>query len=241
MPEELVHHDRDGNEMQVTCYVNFDSSSELATKNKIGALGLQGPYLGEAIMDAMDFAPARHEIDDDDLDPNREMGDLPEIEDIVFEKITLDHITDGETIDRMPIDSPPLKAMAQSLAEVGVSVSEWKEQIDDPEIFEKVRNSFKRHMQAEQTEFDERGKIEQWRELVDRAVGKLAAETTRKLSAGGRFEKSLIGDVKKRLNRQKMVDCGGVANDIDVLKRHYQWCINLQANIKETGMPPWLM
>jgi type I site-specific restriction endonuclease len=225
----------------VTCHVNFDSSGELAEMKDDD--GKVVHYNGSAIMDAMDLAPPKPDDDDDgDGDKDREPGDLPELEDIILLSIALDHIDGGddERIDQMAISSPPLADTARALE--GVSRDQWwNHYLDDPELQQKVRTVYKKLVNAEHAEQDERAQITFWQENVDRGVGSLAFKIARMRSGGTRFEKSLIGDLKKVMNQTKARACGSVRADVELLKRHYQWCLNLQTEIKERGIPQWLL
>jgi hypothetical protein len=58
---------------------------------------------------------------------------------------------------------------------------------------------------------------------------------------GLRVDKSMAGDIRRRINTAKKNQCGPVERDIDVLKRHYQWLKELESNIKKTSeIPVWL-
>lgn len=224
----------------VVCHVNFDSSGELAeSKNEDGEVVR---YVGSAIMDAMDLAPPVNDGDDGDGD-DREPGDLPDLEDVILLAIALDHIDSGddERIDRMAIDSPPLAGTARALEEIGIARPTWDDYLQDAELQERVRTAYKKVMSAEHADQDERAQITFWQGNVDSAIGTLASKIARLRSNGKRFEKSLIGDLKKVMNQRKARDCGPVRPDVQLFKRHYQWCINLQTEIKERGIPQWLL
>lgn len=226
----------------IVCHVSFDSSGELAESKKKNGDVVR--YIGSAIMDAMDLAPPvdDEEGDGDDGD-DREPGDLPDIEDIILLSIALDHIDSGddERIDRMAVDSPPLSDTARALEDVGIERPSWDDYLRDPELQEKVRTAYKKVVSGHHAEQDERAQITLWQDNVDSAVGKLAFKIARIRSGNKRFEKSLLGDLKKAMNQHKARDCGYVQPNVELLKRHYQWCINLQTEIKERGIPQWLL
>ena len=56
----------------------------------------------------------------------------------------------------------------------------------------------------------------------------------------GRFNKGLVGDIKKRINGRKKRDLGAITEDVEVCKRHYQWIKNLETQLINEGIPSWL-
>jgi superfamily II DNA or RNA helicase len=224
----------------VVCHVSFDSSSDFSGSDKKETVR----YIGSALMDAMDLAPPTIEEGDGDGDGDSDGDrDLPEIEDLILLAIALDHIDGGdeERIDHLPVESPPLADTARALEEVS-GFDWWDQYLNDAELQEKVRTAYKKLVSAERVQQDERAQVTFWQGNVDSAVGSLAFRIAKKRSDGkGTFEKSLIGDLKKAMNQRKHRECGAVRADVELLKKHYQWCINLQTEIKMRGIPQWLL
>ena len=199
--------------------VNYDSTSEYAE------------YVGEAIMDAMDFLPPKPNEDDD---RSREPKPLPEEPTI--------RIWDMELI-RVDSGNPEVGRFAKALQELGHTVRTLQEMVDDPNQSEldNVIELFKRMRQIEAAQHNEKSRIEQWRESVDAALSLVTSRVIKAMQRNGqRIEKSLPGDIKKRINQKKKTILGAVVKDQDILRKHYQWLQRLEASIIESGIPAWL-
>jgi hypothetical protein len=59
-------------------------------------------------------------------------------------------------------------------------------------------------------------------------------------SPTARMDRSLIGDIRKRINTRKKRAIGAVDKDVQLLKTHYQFLKNLEAELIESGVPEWL-
>ena len=216
----------------VVCNISFDSSSEFAS----------GRYVGSAIMDAMDLEEPKP--DDDDEEEPEDGDDLwppepPSNPDVHIEKIELLHIDSGsEGVQRM---AQILEQRHAALDFEGMRKDKthphWQTVIDDYRMMRKI----------EAEEHDERATIEQWRDKVKYAVTNLASIVIILLKKNGRRivdekqEKQLRGFIKVEINSRKKKFLGAVENDLDVLKKHYGWCVALDRDLRERkSLPSWL-
>lgn len=88
---------------------------------------------------------------------------------------------------------------------------------------------------------DDRSRIEQWKEAVSGALSLVARRAAFMLTApGARMDKSLIGDLKKRINSRKKRYLGAVDADVELLSKHYSWLKNLEKQLINEGLPSWL-
>jgi hypothetical protein len=88
---------------------------------------------------------------------------------------------------------------------------------------------------------NERSVILQWEEAVKNATSTVTGNAIRLMSKGGiRVDKSLIGDIKKRVNSRKKRDLGTAEKTVDSLRAHYQWLTNINERFESEGVPQWL-
>ena len=77
---------------------------------------------------------------------------------------------------------------------------------------------------------------------VNKALSVVASLVIRLTSTpGSRREKSIAGDIKKRINSRKKLECGKVTEDVETLNRHYSWLKRLETELVEGGVPQWLL
>lgn len=208
----------------VTGHINFDSSSEYA---------IQG-YLGEAIMDAMDQEkPKSEEQEKERSEPSEEYKELPEEPKIHIANIDLDHINSGD---------PEVIRMKKviTLNMPGLSVDDWKD--ENHWIHQVAVEHYKRMRKEEAEKMNPESIARQWQESVKNAtsvVTHLAAKVVAQKSE--RFEKSMIGDIKKRINYRKKCDLGGVNNEVETCKQHYEWLKGLESTLQSGEVPKWLL
>lgn len=206
--------------------INFDSSSDYA---KYG-------YIGEKIMYAMDeVIPVDHADDEDESSDTEKKDDIPELPDeptIQLWDVSLESIDSGE-----------LKKMAMVAKEAGVYNIDYDaldEDMGNGE-WEKIERLYRgmRHREAER--HNDQAIIMQWQDSVKSAMTTVTGRIIRMMTSdGSRFEKSLSGDIKKRINRKKKMACGSITQDIDVCKQHYTWIKNLEVELIDGGIPSWL-
>lgn len=205
--------------------INFDSSTELASNN----------YVGAAIMDAMDLAPAQ--ADDEPSEPREPNDDVPELPDqpnILIANLELVRIDSGDA---------GVQRMARVLESANVTGIDYNrlQNLDDPE-WQKIIDIYRNFRRKEASELDERSSIAQWRNAVDNAVSVVAGLVIKTMMRSGtRIDRSLIGDIKKRINFRKKEACGEIANDIALCRNHWNWIKQLERNIRSNGLPLWLL
>ena len=111
---------------------------------------------------------------------------------------------------------------------------DWKIVIDDYRTMRKI----------EAEEHDERAVIEQWKDKVKFVMINLASIVVLIMKKDGRRiddEKRLRGAIKNAINGRKKGLFGAVENDIDLLKKHYGWCVALDRDLRERkSLPSWL-
>jgi superfamily II DNA or RNA helicase len=205
--------------------ISFDSSSEFA------------PYVGEAIMDAMDDnPPALNE--DDDPPKKKKKGDVPELPDeptIMIFNMELLHIDSGD---------PQVQRMARVMKENNVTGVDYAALADDenhPE-WQKIILFFKKMRSIESAPYNRESEIRQWKEAVENALYVVSGRVVRMMHPdGARPEKSLKGDINKRINSVKKRQLGGVQPDIEIYRKHYQWLKSLEQRIISEGVPQWLL
>ena len=208
----------------ITGNINFDSSSEYAV------LG----YVGKKIMDAMDGNDPDPN-DESENDPEQtELAELPDEPSIQLFDMYLESINSGDQ------DVQRLAKVLEGENVAGINYEDLKDK-DHPE-WDKVIDLavVMRTKQAEA--MDEKSVIMQWQDAVKNASTSVTGRIIRMMTAsGGRFEKSLPGDIKKRLMFAKKRACGAITEDIDVCRRHYDWLKALEVQLIDTGVvPAWL-
>ena len=199
-----------------TAYVNVETGSDYARD-----------WIGRRIELAFDAAQGevpednQEEQDEDDGSEVKELPDQPTIQIINCECI---EINTGE-----------VERMAEAIREVtGVA-------LDDPNLQEKAVELYKRMKREEAERFNERSAVEQWRQAVEQALSVVARRAARLMAApGARMDRSLLGDLRKRINSRKKRALGAVDKDVQLLKTHYQWLKNLETELIEGGIPAWL-
>ena len=202
--------------------INFDSCSEYATKG----------YIGNAIMDAMDCLPPQSEEQEEREQGEIEYEPMPDEPKILIYNMSLKEIDSG---------SPEVTRMAKVLSEL---TNSYQDQIGDPNSFlhskAKVHYLAMRSEEAEQ--YNEKSIVSQWKEQVSSAVSKMTGLIIRMLQGKSiRFDRTLVGDIKRRINTRKKKALGEIQNDVNVLKSHYQWIKNLEGEILQTKeIPTWL-
>jgi hypothetical protein len=59
--------------------------------------------------------------------------------------------------------------------------------------------------------------------------------------SGLRIDKSMVGDIKKRIYSRKKRDLGAAEKNVASLKRHYQWILALNVGMTAAEeVPSWL-
>jgi len=204
----------------ITGNINFDATSEYAA------------FVGEAIMDAMDGQPPSPTSLSPDPPEPRQFEPMPEHPDIGIYDMKLEHIDSGD---------PGVRRMAAVLVKVNVGFTQ--QDLDNPAspIHEYAIREYRAMRQREAEEHDPKALILQWRSMVDHALSLVTGCVIRLMIRNGqRPERSLAGDIKKRLNTRKKGALGEITNDLEVCRHHYQWLRNIEQDLIAHGLPTWL-
>ena len=202
-------------------YINVDSTSPYSE------------YTGEKIMACMD-----------DVEPER-IQDAPEMrqseEDTEWEPLPEwpnVYIADMECIH---IDEGVVRRQTEIVASL---IPEWgASAIQDPghPIHAYAIELCKKSLRDDAEAFNAHSLVTQWHDKVNLAVSSLVNLVVK--INGTRLEKSIFGDVKKRINKNMCVLFGPIASaDIEGLKVRWAWVRDTKAVIIETKVvPEWLM
>lgn len=219
--------------------INFDSSSEYAKRefqNEDGTT-IVG-YLGENIMDAMDNLPPTVKDPENPGEPG-EYEPMPDEPTIQIWNLELAHIDSG---------SPEVRRMAHVLADhVAPSmygIEDFKKDLENPEskLYEHAIQVCREMRDKECRESNERSQVFQTKDQVEMAVRKVTGLVIAIYKGKQeRFEKSLPGDIKKKINMRKKFCIGEVKNDVETLVKHYKWVKALEQEIIKDGLPQWLL
>lgn len=210
----------------VACNISFDSSSEFSVKK----------YTGASIMDAMDLAPPKQ----DDTPPGGDddwPDELPKNPDIHISNVELLHIDSG---------TEGVKHMVKVMEELAPRSLDFNALRSDPlhSDWSAVIDTYRKMRKIEAEVHDERAVIEQWRDKVKYAVSSLTSVVFMLMKKNGRIvddKMKLRGEIKVSINKRKKQFLGAVENDLEVLKKHYGWCVALDRDLREReSLPLWL-
>jgi superfamily II DNA or RNA helicase len=207
-----------------TAYINVDSSSPYAK------------WPGRKIMrvfDEPDDSPPEDEGSHEvavEAGP-REPSELPEEPYIIIADCQLVNIDKGD---------PEVKGCAQAMLQAG----NWDPAfLDDPNhwIWERALELRRRELRERANNLEGMSVLNQLRQTLNSAVGSTAAVGAR-VSAQGRFERSLVGDMKKRIYSEMRKRFGRRVEDADEaeLRQRYQWVRSLHSSLLAEGLPTWL-
>ena len=180
-------------------------------------------YLGRHIELAFD---SEDPTNDEPAKETEERSDeIPELPD---EPMIL--ILDVECID---INTGEVERMTRALSQAsGLG-------IDSPEVEAKALALYKQMRREESERFNDRSSVEQWDQQVQNALSTVARRVARKMCPG-RSDKQLIGDIRKRINTKKKRSIGGIEKDVQTLRRHWDWLVALDREVKNQEVPSWL-
>lgn len=210
------------------CHIGFDASSEYAIRG----------YIGDRIMDAMEFQPPK-EITEEEKDKNEnedwEWDDLPDELNISIANIRFSHIEKGD---------PRVQDAAEAIANSKYSGDAWDEIKDDEDhpIFRLAIQAVEMKQQRAAEAMNEESTIIRLRSDLDASVRVLAGNIGQRVmkSTGIRLDGSFIGDLMKRIRAFLKRKCGKLENDLEIVKKHYSTLKRLEVKIKNNGVPSWL-
>lgn len=209
--------------------INVDSSSPYAA------------YVGESVMDLMDNPNAKVKKDPSDDQPNHQDDD----DDWSTPDTPTINIYDMECIDIVTGEVSRFgQAMlrAGGLDEAGIAAV-----FDDPnnpnhDAWMRIAEKGYRDMRKREAEsFNAKAVVAQWDDAVKSLAGVITSGVIKIITASGmRVEKSLAGDIKKRINQRKAREVGHIEKDEETLQRHWYWLKNLESSLKSGEVPTWL-
>ncbi|CAK0778693.1 DEAD/DEAH box helicase [Gammaproteobacteria bacterium] len=212
-------------------FINVDSCSPYAK------------FAGELIMDVMD-------------DPNAEPGDTDEdttgknpSEDVEWPEVPDEPTIRLWDMECIRVDDGEVKRLGAASARIGgLSESEILAVFENPshpnhaQWMRMAENHYRQLRQREAEEFNSKSTIVQWEEQVNNLLSHVTGNVIKLMSsANTRIEKSMPGDIKKRINGRKKMSIGPVEKDVTTLRRHWNWLKNLDDNLRTSGVPAWLM
>lgn len=215
----------------VTGHINFDACSGFARKG----------YVGSSIMDAMDCLPPSEDVcgrcGQDPCECEKSSGeewwDLPEEPVIKIVEVECTSIDSGDMT---------VKKMADWF--VGNVSGFDKHDLSDPgsDIWTHAINGVRMMREQEAMIHNEKSTIKQWEESVNNALSVVTGNVIKLFKkCGTRVDRTLSGDIKKRINGRKKRDIGPKEKSIESCQLHYNWLKRLEVDLKETQeVPSWL-
>jgi superfamily II DNA or RNA helicase len=211
----------------IECNISFDSSSEFAKEH----------YVGEAIMDAMDLAPAKA----DDTQPTNDNPEWPP-EPPTDPQIHISNI-ELESIDSGNDGVQRMANVMEELAPGSLDFGALRGDLKHP-AWSTVIETYRKMTSIAAAAHDERAIVEQWRDKVTYEVTNLTSVVLILIKKNGRViddKMKVRGEIKKKINIRKKQFFGAVENDLEVLKKHYGWCVALDRDLRERqSLPSWL-
>lgn len=206
--------------------INFDAGSGYAVKG----------YVGGAIMDAMDDMPPQEEQGENDQRQKDEPSELLELPDEPFIRIINAECT---SIDSGDVE---VQYMAKQLVKLVHGFTKDDLANKESDLWQYAIEGVQKMRTQEAEIHNERSVILQWEEAVKAAVSTATGNAIRLLTKSGmRIDRTLIGDIKKRVYSRKKRDLGAAEKSVESLQRHYQWLLGLnQQMTNEEVVPQWL-
>jgi hypothetical protein len=201
----------------VMAYVNVETGSDYACEE----------YLGRGIEKSFDMSPAEASEDDSeptDFDETGDWPELPEEPEIDIYDVTCIQINTGE-----------VKRMEEAISETtGLS-------LEDPKVKKAAIEYYLEMRRKEAEHFNDRSTVEQWKSAVEQALSYVSRRVISQMMPNAtRVDRSLSGDIRKRINSRKKRALGPVDKDVALLKRHYNWLKQLESELIKGGIPQWL-
>lgn len=173
------------------------------------------------------------EVDDEDEATtdgggDQEIGELPEEPQIRIYDMQCIRIIKGE-----------VEVMAKAM----LSVGQWDDSLlADERFMQSAEQAYFKMKQRELEQFNERSIVEQWKEKVGAATGLVTSRAIKVIyGSKGRLPATMAGELKKRINSRKKREVGAVDQDVNLLRRHYQWLQQLEQELIKGEVPQWLL
>lgn len=221
-----VMYDVNGEIIEVICNINVDTESTIAKEDK---------YLGKKVMAVFDndenMEAIKEDEEGDHIPGESEYREMPEQPLVVIADVNLIDVKKEPGFEKMFELVKGVEGRGRS----------------DVEIIELVRMGMEQERAKRNAQFNISSELAQLKQSIEAAVSKIVSLVIRRINESGffRIEKSLAGDLKKRINTKKKYEFGGV-NDLtcDQLRQQYQWLRSVEQEILVapglTGVPSWL-
>lgn len=136
-----------------------------------------------------------------------------------------------------------IKGEVEIMAKAMLSVGQWDDSLlADDGFMQSAEQAYLKMKQRELEQFNDRSIVEQWKEKVGAASGLVTSRAIKAIyGSKGRLPASIAGEMKKRINSRKKRELGGVDQDVDLLRRHYQWLQRLEQQLIKGEVPQWLL
>lgn len=203
----------------VTGVIHVDSSSDFHQ--------FVGPAI-EHSFDHSDLSEVEEESEPRDGEADRDPGELPEEPQIRIYDMQCIRIIKGE-----------VEIMAKAM----INESGWSPSLlEDDAYMQFAEQAYLKMKRRELEAFNDRSIVEQWKEKVGTATGLVTSRAIRVIyGSKGRLPASVAGELKKRINSRKKRELGGVDQDVNLLRRHYQWLQQLEQQLVQGEVPQWLL
>lgn len=206
--------------------INFDAGSGYAVKG----------YVGGAIMDAMDELPPQPDEINEQDPPSGSVDELWDLPEEPFIKIINAECTSIDSGDS------EVQKMVDQLVKLVPEYTKADVENVESELWEHAIAGVKRMRSQEAEVHNERSIILQWEDQIKNAISTTTGNAVRLLTKSGmRIDKSMIGDIKKRIYSRKKRDLGAMEKNVMSLKKHYNWILSLNTGMNTEGaVPSWL-
>jgi superfamily II DNA or RNA helicase len=227
--------DKDGEAIE--CNVSFDGSTELSRGLKVDDELIRA--VGSSMINAMDLNSTTTDDDDDDDKKDDDLPpELPEEPTIYVQNMELIGIDSGDLgVQQMAAlmrqyHDPIKRKINFDIMDKDPNHPDWKFVIDQ---FIAMQSIMAR-------EHDEKAIVAQWKESVETALSNVTHVCIGLMARQGtRVERSLAGDIKKRINGRKKGVLGQIRNEVEVYKQHYAWLQVLGQKMRDNKkIPSWL-
>ena len=218
--------DANGKRIDIEGHINFDATSDYVR------------FVGEAIMDAMDG------LDHPKPGTPREPSEPEEYKPAPDEPIISIYDMELEYIDS---GDPGVQRMARVAHEArvpGFDIRIFKNASNPgyDAAVDFITNAYRAMRRREDEASNCRSVVMQHNDAVNLFLSRLVGFVIHKMTKSGqRHERSLSGDIKKRINARKKLEVGEIARDVGILKAHYAWLKKLETEIRQKGLPSWLL
>jgi hypothetical protein len=210
----------------ITGHINVDSSSPYAD------------YVGSAIMRLMDDMHAEV-ASEDEVQEHERTPDIPEMPDQPFVRswdIEFIGVDDGDIAEAKTV----VQGFAEKMDSAMLDAMLDESHPDHEKAMAAVEAFAIRQKKSKMEEMNLKARTEYLREQVAASVKTVANTAVRMLYGNTRVDRSINGDMQKRVNTQKKMEVGAVVPDYDVLMRHWNWLKDLEVRVRDGRIPSWL-